>query len=433
LRPEPGRLVLFSLALAVDNSSGKMADIKEIVKDIRNRVNAKIQELEQDRKNNRRLDQNQLEKLNDAIRTLKAYTSLHDIQVSPALSGKDSATLADVIAKTGSPDVLVQQTLQPLTVQPAVIPSVVPVTIPSAVPVARPANVAPQRVARPAARTAGAVKKGTMIGKLFKFVVVSTVILTPTGYLAYANGYLPKPAEQWVDRQIVEVKKLVAKISGGSSGEIASADIMTALRQSADELGWKRDGEKEMTVPDMAKLAEIFGMKGASSNVDPNTKLYQVGERNPRIHLADEDAKLLPVPCVRDLMVYDYRRTDTAVTFMENSRKSVNQVPNFGVKVEILPMTVPGTDEAFGMRASGDGIRGPVQSFARIGQYILHSSDEDALPAGNDVQEHEHRLTVLAKKLNEHRGHAAAGNAPETKSASTTAKAPESADKDKKK
>lgn len=378
--------VMIELNLAVNRTEAALVDVKDIIKDVTERVIEKRRQLEQERRGQRRLDQRQMENLNKAIDSIDAYMRLHNLQIEPAFTGSDSTTLAEMIARTGSPDGLVADVLTPLTVQPVCPPA--PVAMP-VVPPARPTP--PLRHAAAPARSA--VAKGSFIGKMFKLAMVTMVTVGGGGYAAYASGILPKPAEQWVKNAIAQVRTFATELSQELSGK-PSGDVMTALRQSTDELGWKRDVEQELSLKQLRDL--IGGLPGVGEQLaaipqfDEKHRLYLAGEAIPGMERPGGEFKDLPIPCRRALLVYDFRTAEAAAEFLDAGRRLA--AANGG---RITELTVPGADRGVSITVPG----GVTQSSARLGQYVLATNDGDPLPGGTEIQEHQRRLTVLAAKL----------------------------------
>ncbi len=348
--------------------------LEDVIDKVKDRVEEKMKSLEAELRQARQNRGDLESDLND----LRAYEELHRKQIEKLVHAAASITLDYVIRETGMPDDLIRRYL-PKTVTPVAPQPAPPVAL-------RPTPPTPSAVAPVAS-------SGSMFGKLvFIAAFVSTAMV---GYNEYLNGNLQAPA--WLNGM---------KLPGGGGG----GNIMIALRKASDDLGWKRDAEKELPkekIMAMVKgLGDLIGQNAEIPPLDANARLYFVGERQPNAPPELEALTGMP-PCRKALVVYDLRNKDVAAamfeTMQKNTRAGWNKeiMKNLGITGEIVRLDVPGSDDAVAIVQKS--ALGPLAttSWARSGTHLYSTIDVDALPVGTEVAEHQKRLCAISDRMRE--------------------------------
>ncbi len=262
--------VAFSIRLA-GAPEGDL-DLDDLLEDVLERVQAKLQELEEERGRLEQVNPTRAARLAEEVQVLGAYAYLHRAQIQPAFRNGDGTTRKEVIARTGDPDRLVRDAL-----------AWAPVLVAPPAPAAPPA--APRAPAAPAAPAAGA-------GWLLTFLLVAVLVSGPLVWLVRSGALAWGPGAQ----------------------QRESAGILEALRRSADELGWKRDVETEQMAP-AAAVQERFaaGARAAGPLSVPSPseglRMYAVGEAGA----APRDAV---ASWRRELGVFDLGSPEAAAAYL---------------------------------------------------------------------------------------------------------------------
>ena len=349
VRPLGTAQVVFSLEFAGDDIlDGELRDIAE---DVFERVLKKRKELLARIRNARGEREDWID---EALRDLDAFADLYEDQIRHALSGADRKTLEAVIQSTGNPDAIVQRRLSPRRTN------------------SHPAKAASRAAHSPTASTAApakAVAAAKGAGGFKVLLCLSVVLAAPVAYIGWGDKELRDKVVAWFD-----------KVTGRKSAPTGNVDVMQALRNSTDELGWKRNAEK---------IQDIEEERRALSNgksFQHAVKMHFVGEAGSGSPNASGKA-LEYMSWKRVLSVFDAGTEAAADKFWENMLNDCRvrgyQVTDFGAV---------GTKRAL-LRQTGPDAAG----YAQLGRYILYT--RGSLAAGTETVEARRRFEVLAYKL----------------------------------
>jgi len=240
---------------------------------------------------------NEAVQIEQQVRDLDAYARLHQRQISQAFQADDQSTLIDVIAKTGSPEQLIQIAEQPLTVvpaQPQPVLTVVPAN-PQPVLTVQPVSPRPRPSApQPSSRPRPTPRKGSCLGTMFKLFVAFTLLAGGVGFWAweqYVN--VPDPTIQPelridspVEGQIVgNLIPLQVWVSGQDTNGVKS--LALAVQGDGADLvqGLPQPAQATFTFPSLAKHSgtKVFTLnlrQGAVPNVRTITLVATMVTKN---------------------------------------------------------------------------------------------------------------------------------------------------------
>lgn len=352
-RPTPA---VIAVELAGDDALA--ADLCKLTEDVLRRVLARRRELVGHRPG---------PDVEEALRDLDAFVDLYHSQIQSAISGDEASTLADAIARTGDPDDLIRQYIRPRRPAPQRPTS--------------PPRPLPRRASTPAPAAGGVgVVKGLV------FLVIAGVLAVPVALAAWGDPELWKKVSGWIDG--LKNDKQVQH----------SPELFDALRASADDMGWKRDGEKTFDQDHERKMAEKQGV-AAKPFFDGPMQFYAVGERGAGqpAGLAGPDADYLAWG--RLLGVIDPGTEAAAEQFLAGM---LEQYRANGLAGE--EFAVPGANRAVVVRPP---IGNPI-SYARQGRYVLVFRDGLAADQGREMAEARRAFETLAARLK------AVGGRPDT-------------------
>ncbi len=99
----------FVLDLPDDGSEAWMHDLREVTKEVFERVRDKCRELEDEKRREGKTDLRLARRLADEIRDLEVYSELQRLHIEPALQSKPDETLDEIMKQLGDPDRLVRK------------------------------------------------------------------------------------------------------------------------------------------------------------------------------------------------------------------------------------------------------------------------------------------------------------------------------------
>jgi hypothetical protein len=172
--------VVFTLGLGGETAGGWGDELEDVLEDVLERVHEKIRRLEEEKRQAEKAGRQPSEKMKKDLEDLEAYSYLHKNQVLPAFRSADDGTLKEVIARTGDPNVLIQEVREAVTVRPLA-----------------PSGGRPER--RPPVRATVRQGRRSSGGSCLGVLVVLVLIAVPAGYLAWQKPSVQRTIREWLD------------------------------------------------------------------------------------------------------------------------------------------------------------------------------------------------------------------------------------------